>query len=171
VHIRSFSKSHGPDLRLAAVGGAGEIVAAIANRRLLGPGWSSRILQSVLLELLRDPATLECLRSARATYAARRDAVCRVLTDAGVAHPAGDGINLWMRVADERRALLRLAAHGIGVAPGEPFMARADGDHVRVTVGLVNEADGERVGELLVDAAGRRAGGVDGGRRWSSSGR
>ena len=69
VHIRSFSKSHGPDLRLAAVGGAGDIVSAIANRRLLGPGWSSRILQSVLLELLRDPATGDSLAHARASYA------------------------------------------------------------------------------------------------------
>ena len=38
VHIRSYSKSHGPDLRLAAVGGAGDVVASVANRRLLGPG-------------------------------------------------------------------------------------------------------------------------------------
>ena len=57
VHIRSYSKSHGPDLRLAAVGGAGDVVTAVANRRLLGPGWSSRILQALLLELLQDPAT------------------------------------------------------------------------------------------------------------------
>jgi DNA-binding transcriptional MocR family regulator len=49
VHIRSYSKSHGPDLRLAAVGGAGDVVTAVANRRLLGPGWSSRILQALLL--------------------------------------------------------------------------------------------------------------------------
>ncbi|MEO5723793.1 MAG: PLP-dependent aminotransferase family protein, partial [Ilumatobacteraceae bacterium] len=39
VHIRSYSKSHGPDLRLAAVGGAGGVITAVANRRLLGPGW------------------------------------------------------------------------------------------------------------------------------------
>ena len=157
VHIRSFSKSHGPDLRLAAVGGAGDIVSAIANRRLLGPGWSSRILQSVLLELLRDPTTGDSVARARSTYATRRNLVSRVLTAGGVAHPDGDGINMWMRVADERRALLRLAACGIGVAPGGPFMVRPDGDHVRVTVGLIPEANAERVGELLVDASGRLA--------------
>jgi DNA-binding transcriptional MocR family regulator len=155
VHIRSFSKSHGPDLRLAAVGGSGDIVSAIANRRLLGPGWSSRILQSVLLELLRDPETGASVARARATYSARRTLVSAVLTEGGVEHPDGDGINLWMRVADERRALLRLAACGIGVAPGGPFMVRPDGDHVRVTVGLIAEWDAERVGELLVDASGR----------------
>ena len=41
-----------PRARLAprGVGGAGDVVSAVANRRLLGPGWSSRILQAVLLE-------------------------------------------------------------------------------------------------------------------------
>ena len=55
VHIRSYSKSHGPDLRLAAVGGAGDLVTAVANRRLLGPGWSSRILQALLLGAAARP--------------------------------------------------------------------------------------------------------------------
>ena len=72
-------------------------------------------------------------------------------------HPDGDGINLWMRVADERRACCAWPHAGIGVAPGGPFMVRPDGDHVRVTVGLIPEANAERVGELLVDAAGRLA--------------
>jgi len=35
------------------------------------------------------------------------------------------------------------------------MMVRPDGDHVRVTVGLVAESGAQRVGELLVDAAGR----------------
>ena len=104
VHIRSFSKSHGPDLRLAAVGGAGDVVTAVANRRLLGPGWSSRILQALLLELLRDPATPEVMAAARATYARRRALVSDVLAAHGVDVTGGDGINLWMRVADERSA-------------------------------------------------------------------
>src|SRR5215208_3949154 len=57
VHIRSYSKSHGPDLRLAALGGPATLVMSIADRRLLGPGWSSRVLQAVLADLLTDPAT------------------------------------------------------------------------------------------------------------------
>ncbi|HEU4840419.1 MAG TPA: aminotransferase class I/II-fold pyridoxal phosphate-dependent enzyme, partial [Ilumatobacteraceae bacterium] len=76
VHIRSYSKSHGPDLRLAAVGGAGDVVTAVANRRLLGPGWSSRILQALLLELLQDPATPAVMARAREVYGRRRALVC-----------------------------------------------------------------------------------------------
>jgi DNA-binding transcriptional MocR family regulator len=154
VHIRSFSKSHGPDLRLAAIGGAGDVVSAVSNRRMLGPGWSSRILQAVLLELLRDRRVSEQLAAAREQYAHRRAAVSQVLTAAGVPHPAGDGINLWMQVDDERTALVRLVTQGIGAAPGGPFLVRPDLDHLRVTVGLVREHDAERVAELLADAAG-----------------
>ena len=137
VHIRSYSKSHGPDLRLAAVGGAGDVVATVANRRLIGPGWSSRILQALLLELLRDPATAETMARARHAYAERRALVSEVLAARGVGVTGTDGINLWMSVDDERSAVVGLAARGIGVAPGGPFLVRRDTDHIRVTVGLL----------------------------------
>ncbi len=157
VHIRSFSKSHGPDLRLAAVGGAGEVVATVANRRLLGPGWSSRILQALLLALLDDPATIERIADARAAYAERRRIVTDVLHDRGVPVSGADGINLWIEVADERTALITLAARGIGAAPGEPFLVHPDTDHLRVTVGaIVGPVDQVRATAVaLAEAAGR----------------
>ena len=153
VHIRSYSKSHGPDLRLAAVGGAAHVVDAVSNRRLLGPGWSSRILQAMLLEMLSDQPTVEAVAAAREEYAHRRQVMARALTAAGVEVTGSDGINLWMAVDDERSALLTLAAQGIGAAPGEPFMVRADTPHVRVTVGLVDH-DLEGIAHRLAEAAG-----------------
>lgn len=154
VHVRSFSKSHGPDLRLAAVGGAGDIVTAVENRRLLGPGWSSRILQAVLLELLRSSEVDEILAAARSAYAERRTLLTAVLDAHGIEHPVGDGINLWVRVADERAALVHLAMLGLGAAPGGPFMVRDDEDHLRVTIGNVRPDDAERIAHVLVEAAG-----------------
>ena len=153
VHIRSYSKSHGPDLRLAAVGGAGDVVSAVANRRLLGPGWSSRILQAVLLEMLDDESTIAAVATARTEYARRRQIVAGVLEARGVTVTGSDGINLWMTVADERSALVTLAAQGIGAAPGEPFQVRNDRPHLRVTVGLI-DADHERIAGQLAGAAG-----------------
>ena len=152
VHIRSYSKSHGPDLRLAAVGGAADVVSAVINRRLLGPGWSSRILQAVLLEMLDDPATIDAVRHARDEYARRRAAVIARLDERHVPFTGTDGINLWVRVGDERSALLTLAAQGIGAAPGEPFLVRDDHPHLRVTVGLV-PVDERRLAGQLADAA------------------
>ncbi len=153
VHIRSYSKSHGPDLRLAAVGGAGEVVTAVSNRRLLGPGWSSRILQAVLLEMLTHQPTIHAVRDARDEYARRRSSAARVLGEAGIAVSGADGINLWLPVRDERSALMTLAAQGIGAAPGEPFMVRPDDPHIRVTIGVVDDHD-HHLAEALARAAG-----------------
>lgn len=155
VHIRSYSKSHGPDLRLAAVGGAGEVVTTVANRRMLGPGWSSRLLQAVLLEMLDDRPTIDTVSSARDEYLRRRRAVTATLSDAGVGFTGNDGINLWMRVADERSALLTLAAQGIGAAPGEPFMVSGQDPALRVTVGLIDRDIADVAGRLAA-AAGHR---------------
>ena len=152
VHIRSYSKSHGPDLRLAAVGGSGEVVQAVANRRLLGPGWSSRILQAVLLEMLDHQPTIAAVRAARDEYARRRSVFVDALSERDVPVTGTDGINLWMEVSDERSALLTLAAQGIGAAPGEPFLVRPDRPHLRVTVGLVGEGT-QRLATQLADAA------------------
>ncbi len=152
VHIRSYSKSHNPDLRLAAVGGAGAVVTAVANRRLLGAGWSSRLLQAVLLEMLDHAPTVAAIASARREYALRRTAVAQGLQRRGVNVQCADGINLWLPVADERSAQLALAAQGIGVAPGEPFMVHPAHPHLRVTVGLV-EHDLDDLAARLAEAA------------------
>jgi DNA-binding transcriptional MocR family regulator len=159
VHVSSFSKSHGPDLRLAAVGGPAGIIDAVADRRLLGPGWSSRILQAVLLDLLRDPVSVADVARAREEYARRRTTMLAELSRCGVAAAADDGINLWLPVIDQQVAMVALAAQGIAVAPGEPFLVAPDGgDHVRVTVGLVRDGFAELAG-VLAEAAGRRPGG------------
>ncbi|MEU8818594.1 aminotransferase class I/II-fold pyridoxal phosphate-dependent enzyme [Actinoplanes sp. NPDC048796] len=153
VHIAGFSKSHGPDLRLAAVGGPAQVISAVADRRLLGPGWSSRLLQAVLLDLLTDPAAAAQVSDAREVYAARRSALLAALHARGVTATADDGINLWMAVDDQQMAMVALAAHGIAVAPGAPFcVTPLPSDHVRVTAGLVS-TDVEALADALAAAA------------------
>lgn len=154
VHVSSFSKSHGPDLRLAAVGGPAAVVSTVADRRLLGPGWSSRLLQAVLLDLLTSPDSVAQVAAARTEYARRRACLLTALAAHGVAASAADGINLWLAVEDQQYAMVTLAGHGIAVAPGAPFRVTPGGpDHVRVTVGLV--ADGfDELAAILASAAG-----------------
>ena len=157
VLVRSFSKSHGPDLRLAAVGGAGEPIAALMRRRLLGVGWSSRLLQQVLLAMLEDRETVEQVAAARQAYADRRDRLTSALGERGVASWGYDGINLWVEVADELNAQLDLAAAGIGVAPGRPFMIGASPrQHLRITSGLVRDRFAE-IADRIAHAARTRA--------------
>jgi DNA-binding transcriptional MocR family regulator len=159
IRIESFSKSHGPDLRLAAVGGAGPVMRALEERRALGPGWSSRLLQQVLVELLGDPAAVAAVRRARRLYAKRRRAFVAALAARGVVTTGGDGINLWVEVADEDHAIGVLAAAGIGAARGRPFLVERDGEavtrrpHIRLTVGLVG-GDPAAMGAVVAEAAG-----------------
>lgn len=149
VHIRSYSKSHGPDLRIAAVGGSADVVDPLVSRRMLGPGWTSRLLQAVLVDLLTDASSVAAVRRARSTYAMRSLAVRAGLAGEGVVSTPGDGINAWVEVQDERAALITLAALGIRVSPGSPFIVPAAlgagvasrTQHVRVTTGVLDEHD------------------------------
>jgi DNA-binding transcriptional MocR family regulator len=153
IHIRSFSKSHGPDLRLAAMGGPSELLREVSHRRALGQGWSSRLLQRVLLSLLTDPVAVADVDRARDEYTRRRGALVAALKARDVQVAGGDGLNLWVPVHDESAAIVRLASQGIGVTPGAPFDVLPGGDgHVRITVGLV--AGGyEELAEILAAAA------------------
>jgi DNA-binding transcriptional MocR family regulator len=138
VHVRSYSKSHGPDLRLAALGGPTELVGPVVDRRFLGQGWTSRLLQQVLVDLLTHPASGRTVRSARESYAQRRSRIIGALSAAGIEVSGRDGLNIWLPVRHEAAALLRLATDGIGAAAGGPFWVASDyRPHLRVTTGLI----------------------------------
>ncbi|MBB4140180.1 aminotransferase class I/II-fold pyridoxal phosphate-dependent enzyme [Microbacterium invictum] len=152
VHVRSFSKSHGPDLRIAALGGPARLVERIVARRMLGPGWTSRLIQTVLLDMLTDPGAVAAVRAARLAYRDREEALVTALRREGVSMPHPDGINLWLPVADDRAAIVHLAAAGIAVAGGAPFVVHDDTPHVRVTSGVV-AADAVDVARELAAAS------------------
>ncbi|HEX3678122.1 MAG TPA: aminotransferase class I/II-fold pyridoxal phosphate-dependent enzyme, partial [Galbitalea sp.] len=151
VHIRSFSKSHGPDLRVAAVGGPKSFMDRFIARRILGPGWTSRMLQTILYDLLTEPETVAQVELARATYRERQVAVAGALRANGWDVLTADGINMWLRVDDERDAVVQLAAAGIRVAAGTPFLSSPGGQFIRVTVGQIRE-DFAAVGAQLAAA-------------------
>jgi DNA-binding transcriptional MocR family regulator len=151
AYIRSFSKSHGPDLRLAALSAPSELLRSLAAQRQLGQGWSSRLLQRILHSLLTDPAAVESVASATQEYARRRAAVVDALARHGVDVAGAEGLNIWVPVHDETAAVMRLSGQGIGVAPGTPFsLLPGDGDHIRVTVGLVRAGHEELAEQLAV---------------------
>ena len=163
VHIRSYSKSHGPDLRIAAIGGAAEVLDPMVARRMLGPGWTSRLLQAVLLDLLTHADPQETVRQARIAYTRRGTLLREKLKDRGIAASPGDGINVWIPVEDERSALITLAAAGIRVAPGSPFVVTADSttpNAIRVTTGRLPDDEDriEEVASIIARAAGSAGG-------------
>ena len=171
VHVRSFSKSHGPDLRIAGLGGPRRLIDRITARRMLGPGWTSRMLQTILLDLLTEGTSIDAVAEARRQYYTRQRALGDALRARGVAVAPADGINMWVPVLSERSALVQLAAAGIRVAAGTPFLAASDaadaangsrsrpgGEFVRVTVGVLRDGADE-VADALATAAQHLAAG------------
>jgi len=138
LHVRSYSKSHGPDLRIAALGGPASIVDRIVARRMLGPGWTSRMLQTILHELLTDGESIAQINEARRIYFSRQKALADALNEFGLDVRQADGINTWLPVLDERDAVVQLAAAGIRIAGGGPFVASdGPGSFIRVTAGAL----------------------------------
>lgn len=165
IHIRSFSKSHGPDLRIAALGGPADLIERVNLRRLLSSGWTSRILQAILVHLLTHEPSQASVDAARVEYARRRHRMVELLAAREVSTTGRDGINLWISVKSQQRALIQLAAAGIGVAPGTPFVVGEPAtDHIRLTVGLVDEEDSLRVANAVALAASSGWARVGGGR-------
>jgi DNA-binding transcriptional MocR family regulator len=153
VHVRSFSKSHGPDLRLAAMSGPADLLRAVAARRHLGQGWSSRLLQRILLGLLTDGRAVAQVEAAKQEYARRRALLVDALERRGVPVGGTEGINIWVPVEDETAAIVRLASQGVGVSAGSPFAVRPGlGGHIRVTAGLVREHH-EGLADRIAEAA------------------
>ena len=155
LHIHSFSKSHGPDLRIAALGGPAPLIANIVRRRRLGPSWTSRLIQRILLEMLTDAGTEELVAAAADIYQARRRAFAEHLAGHGIEVASGVGLNMWIPVEDEQRTVVALVAHGIGVAPGRPFRVADDGaQHIRLSTGTLADDDMSRVAATIAAVAG-----------------
>ncbi|GAA4216464.1 aminotransferase class I/II-fold pyridoxal phosphate-dependent enzyme [Actinocatenispora rupis] len=153
VLVRSYAKSHGPDLRLAVLGGPASVVEKARVYRTFGAGWTSRILQNCLAVLLADPAVDRAVAHARDVYAQRRTELAAALAARGApAKGTTDGLSLWVPVRDERSALVTLAAAGIAVAPGSRYHAGPHRPHIRVGTGRAIEPLDE-VADMIALAA------------------
>lgn len=140
VHIKSFSKSHGPDLRMAVVAGPRTLLSRVELRRRLGPGWSSMLGQRVLAHMLTDPETRQLVADARETYVTRRIALRDELVRAGLTTTGWDSVNIWVGVGDARRVAQALGDAGLGIAPGDGFQYdRAPCRFIRITCAALKD--------------------------------
>jgi DNA-binding transcriptional MocR family regulator len=154
VLVRSYSKSHGPDLRIAIVGGAATAVDRAQAFRSFGAGWTSRISQEALAWLLTDQRSCDLIDRARAEYAARRKSLSSALADRGITTENRDGLCLWVPVQDERFALVTLAAHGVAVSSGDGFHWRSPGSgRIRVSISTMKIKDVDEIADLISLAA------------------
>ncbi|MEH1014980.1 aminotransferase class I/II-fold pyridoxal phosphate-dependent enzyme [Micromonospora sp. CPCC 206060] len=147
--VRSTSKPFGPDLRLAVLSGDEATVGRVAGRMRLGTGWISTVLQELVLRLWRDRSTSELLDRARTDYDGRRQALLAALSAHGVTGHGRTGINVWVPVPDETRAVTSLRDAGYAVSPGA--LHRLDSPPgIRITVSRLDPA---RIGSLAAAVA------------------
>lgn len=138
IHILSYSKTFGPDLRLAVLSSSAAIVDQIQSYRSFSAGWTSRILQGAAAWLLRDVETGAVVDRARELYQQRRDALTVALKDRDVQVTDGGGLCAWVPVASAPFAMVTLAARGIAVHPGAKFSV-SPSNHIRVGTGTLTE--------------------------------
>ncbi|NLR98443.1 PLP-dependent aminotransferase family protein [Rhizobium sp. P38BS-XIX] len=151
IHILSFSKTHGPDLRLAVLSSSRAIIDQIQSYRSFSSGWTSRILQSAAAWLLCDPATAACLDHARTIYDHRRAALIDALAERGVPALHGAGLCAWIPISSEPFAMVTLAARGIAVNPGAKFSILPS-SHLRVVTATLSDRR-EEVADAIALAA------------------
>lgn len=72
IHVLSFSKSMGPDLRLAVLSAPSSITRQIQSYRSFSAGWTSRLLQAATAWMLKDDTTARAVSGARGIYRERR---------------------------------------------------------------------------------------------------
>ena len=135
LYILSVSKFLGPDLRVAVVSGSAAIVADMRRQQSLGPRWVSLLLQKLAAHLWLESEQNKVLSYAQQSYAARRAALVHGLADLGLDIPiTGEGLHVWLPVADEASTLQALAAKGWGVQAGHPFRLQSP-PAIRISLG------------------------------------
>ena len=121
VHIRSFSKSLNPDLRLAVMTGDEKSMAGVQDRLVVGERWVSHLLQRLAYVLLSDKGVRERLKAAARTYTKRRECLIRALHREGVEIESRSGFNVWLPVCEETATVQSLESAGWSVSAGERF--------------------------------------------------
>jgi DNA-binding transcriptional MocR family regulator len=143
AHLRSVSKSLGPDLRLAVMSGDATTVARVEGRRLLAAGWVSHLLQRLVVRMWSDPDDLGRRERVSAVYSVRREALRTALAERGIESHGSSGLNVWIPVAHEDATVAALQSCGWGVLAGDRFrIASARG--IRVTTSRLEPADALR---------------------------
>ena len=118
IHVRAYCKAYGTDLKTAVIGGASDLVLRTRELRSGGRAVSSRILQDALAYLVNDARSERRIATARERYAQRQVRMIEALNERGADLVASDGPVLWLPVANENAAMVRLAASGITVGAG-----------------------------------------------------
>jgi len=138
LYVVSVSKFLGPDLRVSVVTGSPSVLKSMHHQQTLGPRWVSLLLQRLAGHLWQKMLDSSRLAAVGAEYLGRRSALIQGLNDLGIAVPAqGEGLHVWLPVADETSVVQTLASLGWAVQAGSPFRLESPAA-VRISIGNLN---------------------------------
>lgn len=159
LFIRVYCKAYGLDLRTSIIGGSRRLIEHILEQRSFGVV-NSRILQSALAFLMRDPEAAINLEQARKHYALRRQNFVQALKSRDLGGiVAGDGFTVLMEVQNEFATLTNLTALGVRAAPGSPcFIEQPSMGYIRIAISKLPEE--QLLLNQLADYIQRSASGV-----------
>jgi DNA-binding transcriptional MocR family regulator len=151
--VYSVSKFFGPDLRLAVVAGSDRLIERLEAGFGVGPGWVSHLIQHVVAGLFADSLVDEQLDRAASTYMRRRNELVDALRAQHLECTGRSGLNVWVRVPSEERAVTGLLAKGWAVAAGERFRLQSH-PSIRVTISRLETDQAERFAGDLAEVVG-----------------
>jgi DNA-binding transcriptional MocR family regulator len=154
--IRSTSKVLHPDLRLALTAGDETTIARVEGRQALGPRWVSHVLQGIVFQLLAAPDFEATSRRAEDVYRLRREGLVAALADRGIPAHGRSGLNVWVPVREEARAVGALLEAGYLVMAGERFRINTP-PGIRITSSTLTAGEADRIADVLAatEHAGR----------------
>lgn len=119
--LRSWPLSHGPQLRVGAVGGAARLVLPVRDWTLTHGTWPSSWHQRALALMLSDPQVRRLVAWAGEVYAGRHRRMVTALSRAGLTVPEGPALATWVRVRDAEVARRVLWEHGVAIVARGPW--------------------------------------------------
>ncbi|HEY9272751.1 transcriptional regulator PtsJ [Achromobacter sp.] len=154
--VRSFSKTLGPDVRLAMVASDPATSRQLRLRLASGTSWVSHLLQDMVEVTLGRPEVAKQMTQARKDYAQRRKALENALLEQGVPCVAdGDGLNLWVPLdTDDQAVALALAHRGWLVRHGDAFGVQEPVRGLRITLSAIEPGQCRKLARDIRESMG-----------------
>ena len=140
IYLSTFSKVLAPGLRLGWIVAPPDVITRFVQLKQSADLHTSTFAQMVMYEVAKDGFLDEHVKTIRACYKERRDAMLAALDDffppeVKWTHPQG-GLFLWVTLpagVDCMRLFDESIKHNVAFVPGQPFFAEGDsGSHMRL---------------------------------------
>jgi len=149
--FRSFSKYLGPDLRTGAVIGSSTVIQRMKSRRAASGQWVSRILQTIVYQLLTSPKVLASITEARAIYVQRRKLFLQKIRKSHLEITGTEGLNVWLPMDNAEDVAASLLEKGWVVRTGRDFCLLTK-NGLRITTALVATDEIETIASAVIEA-------------------